>query len=357
MINQFLNLTKNSSLAIAVGYAELSALTLVLISQANPAPQMVADPHGDLPRHLHRDLGHRQRREPAPAAGGAVTATLEPPAARHLARAVGAGEPGPHARRRRPHRRRSAPCWRGRRTEACGSCSSPPTGRSCGATCGSSWSAGSRPTSSGGPGWRRTCWRRRSGCASAWPARWPRPTRAAVERRRARRGAPARRSDRACGGSGRSSLFVRGRCCRSSARRCPGLLLLGLVGAVVAARVAGPPTARAGPLAVGDRRGGGRRRPPGRGGGRRRGLGRLGRPAPHPVRHAWRGSCWRSRWGCSRPSVAGRACPPSGSCRSATSSCSAACRWWPSCSSASTSCCTPSRASSTRRASSSERCS
>jgi general L-amino acid transport system permease protein len=41
MINQFLNLTKNSSLAIAVGYAELSALTLVLISQANPAPQMV----------------------------------------------------------------------------------------------------------------------------------------------------------------------------------------------------------------------------------------------------------------------------------------------------------------------------
>ena len=41
LINQCLNLTKNSSLAIAVGYAELSALTLVLISQANPAPQMV----------------------------------------------------------------------------------------------------------------------------------------------------------------------------------------------------------------------------------------------------------------------------------------------------------------------------
>jgi general L-amino acid transport system permease protein len=41
MINQFLNLTKNSSLAIAVGYAELSALTLVLISQSNPGPQMV----------------------------------------------------------------------------------------------------------------------------------------------------------------------------------------------------------------------------------------------------------------------------------------------------------------------------
>jgi general L-amino acid transport system permease protein len=41
IINQLLNLTKNSSLAIAVGYAELSALTLVLISQANPAPQMV----------------------------------------------------------------------------------------------------------------------------------------------------------------------------------------------------------------------------------------------------------------------------------------------------------------------------
>ena len=41
LVNQCLNLTKNSSLAIAVGFAELSALTLVLIGQANPAPQMV----------------------------------------------------------------------------------------------------------------------------------------------------------------------------------------------------------------------------------------------------------------------------------------------------------------------------
>ena len=80
MINQFLNLTKNSSLAIAVGYAELAAITLVLISQANPAPQMVLLLMSDLPRDLDRDLDHRQRREPPPAAGRAVTATLQPPA-------------------------------------------------------------------------------------------------------------------------------------------------------------------------------------------------------------------------------------------------------------------------------------
>ena len=41
LINQCLNLLKNSSLAIAVGFADLVGLTQVLIGQANPAPQMI----------------------------------------------------------------------------------------------------------------------------------------------------------------------------------------------------------------------------------------------------------------------------------------------------------------------------
>ncbi len=41
LINQCLNLLKNSSLAIAVGFTDLVGLTQVLIGQANPAPQMI----------------------------------------------------------------------------------------------------------------------------------------------------------------------------------------------------------------------------------------------------------------------------------------------------------------------------
>ena len=39
--NQFLNLTKNSSLAIAVGFAELTQVTLIVIGNGNPAPQSI----------------------------------------------------------------------------------------------------------------------------------------------------------------------------------------------------------------------------------------------------------------------------------------------------------------------------
>jgi len=39
VLNQFLNLTKNSSLGIAVGYAELAAVTSVAIPNGSPAPQ------------------------------------------------------------------------------------------------------------------------------------------------------------------------------------------------------------------------------------------------------------------------------------------------------------------------------
>ena len=41
MANQYLNLTKNSSLGIAVGYYELTRVTQISIAQAAPAPQAI----------------------------------------------------------------------------------------------------------------------------------------------------------------------------------------------------------------------------------------------------------------------------------------------------------------------------
>jgi general L-amino acid transport system permease protein len=41
-INQYLNLTKNTSLGIAIGYAELMAVTQIVIGNGNPAPQSFA---------------------------------------------------------------------------------------------------------------------------------------------------------------------------------------------------------------------------------------------------------------------------------------------------------------------------
>lgn len=40
--NQYLNLTKNSSLGIAVAYAELTTISFVVIGNANPAPQVIS---------------------------------------------------------------------------------------------------------------------------------------------------------------------------------------------------------------------------------------------------------------------------------------------------------------------------
>jgi general L-amino acid transport system permease protein len=41
-INQFLNLTKNSSLGIAIAYPEVTRLTGIIIANGNPAPQAIA---------------------------------------------------------------------------------------------------------------------------------------------------------------------------------------------------------------------------------------------------------------------------------------------------------------------------
>ena len=41
LINQFLNFTKNTSLAIAIGYAEITLVVFQAIGNANPAPQLI----------------------------------------------------------------------------------------------------------------------------------------------------------------------------------------------------------------------------------------------------------------------------------------------------------------------------
>jgi general L-amino acid transport system permease protein len=41
-INQYLNFTKNTSLALAVGYAEITFVMVTVIGNANPAPQSIA---------------------------------------------------------------------------------------------------------------------------------------------------------------------------------------------------------------------------------------------------------------------------------------------------------------------------
>jgi general L-amino acid transport system permease protein len=42
IINQYLNLTKNTSLGVAIGYPEITALSLIIIGNGNPAPQTIA---------------------------------------------------------------------------------------------------------------------------------------------------------------------------------------------------------------------------------------------------------------------------------------------------------------------------
>jgi general L-amino acid transport system permease protein len=41
-INQYLNFTKNTSLAIAIGFAEITVVAVTIIGNGNPAPQTIA---------------------------------------------------------------------------------------------------------------------------------------------------------------------------------------------------------------------------------------------------------------------------------------------------------------------------
>ena len=42
IINQYLNFVKNTSLALAIGYAEITRITFQMIGNSNPAPQLIA---------------------------------------------------------------------------------------------------------------------------------------------------------------------------------------------------------------------------------------------------------------------------------------------------------------------------
>jgi general L-amino acid transport system permease protein len=42
LANQYLNLSKNSSLGVAIGYAEITSITNILIGNGQPAPQSIA---------------------------------------------------------------------------------------------------------------------------------------------------------------------------------------------------------------------------------------------------------------------------------------------------------------------------
>jgi general L-amino acid transport system permease protein len=42
MTNQYLNLTKNSSLAVAIGYPEVTGIVVVMVNNGSPAPQAFA---------------------------------------------------------------------------------------------------------------------------------------------------------------------------------------------------------------------------------------------------------------------------------------------------------------------------
>ena len=72
--NQYLNLTKNSSLAVAISYFELTKVTPVSIANRAPAVPSFALLLVHLPGPLAVHLGRRQPRQPPSRAGGAMTA-------------------------------------------------------------------------------------------------------------------------------------------------------------------------------------------------------------------------------------------------------------------------------------------
>ena len=73
IINQFLNLVKNSSLATALGYPEITALTKTAIGNGNPAPQLILLLMGCLPAVLAVHLARVEHRQPELPTGGEVS--------------------------------------------------------------------------------------------------------------------------------------------------------------------------------------------------------------------------------------------------------------------------------------------
>ena len=75
MTSQYLNITKNSSLAIAIGYPDLVASINVTINQTGQAIENIADHHGGLPVGQPVDLGLHELVQQAHRAEGALSMT------------------------------------------------------------------------------------------------------------------------------------------------------------------------------------------------------------------------------------------------------------------------------------------
>ena len=71
--NQYLNLTKNTSLAAVFSFPELTKITLLTVGNRSPAVPSYAPPARDLPGALAGDLVRRQRRQPPPGDRRAVS--------------------------------------------------------------------------------------------------------------------------------------------------------------------------------------------------------------------------------------------------------------------------------------------
>ena len=71
--NQYLNLTKNTSLAAVISFPELTQVTQLSVANRSPAVPVVRAPAADLPRALAADLRRRQPRQSPPGDRGAMT--------------------------------------------------------------------------------------------------------------------------------------------------------------------------------------------------------------------------------------------------------------------------------------------
>ena len=90
--NQYLNLTKNSSLAAVISFPELTKVTQLAVASRAPVRAVLHPAAAHLPRHLAGHLARRQPRQPPPGDRGAVTGGTDGDA-RHDAMPVPPPEP------------------------------------------------------------------------------------------------------------------------------------------------------------------------------------------------------------------------------------------------------------------------
>ena len=90
MTSQYLNLTKNSSLAVAIGFQDIVSIANTTLNQTGQAIEGIADHHGGLSDHQPVDQPVHELVQRAHRAGGALSherRPLSPPIPRHAAAA------------------------------------------------------------------------------------------------------------------------------------------------------------------------------------------------------------------------------------------------------------------------------